>query len=96
MCYHNYSFFIGVGKNDASNCCSAMSFEATFKRCEELIAYGSEIGFNFSILDIGGGFPAHRHLQEDMTQLGVTINACVKELTTRYPHLNRIIAEPGT
>ena len=89
------SFLIGVGSDDASNSSSMKLFEDTFKLCEQLINYGSEIGFQFSILDIGGGFSGHPHLQEGLTELSGTINTCVDELAIKYPHLNRIIAEPG-
>ena len=56
--------------------------------------YGKKIGFDLTLLDIGGGFPGHHGSEDDFKKLSTAINSSL----LKYFNDDRItvIAEPGT
>ena len=62
----------------------------------ELFVYGSQIGYQFSLLDIGGGFPGDKRSKEVFHRVTSAINSTLETLFSpdTYPGL-RVIAEPG-
>ena len=62
----------------------------------ELFAYGSQIGYQFSLLDIGGGFPGDKRSREVFHRVTSAINSTLETHFSpeTYPGL-RVIAEPG-
>ena len=62
----------------------------------ELFVYGSQIGYQFSLLDIGGGFPEDERSREVFLRVASAINSILDTLFSpeTYPGL-KIIAEPG-
>lgn len=56
-----------------------------------LFQYGAELGYNFTVLDIGGGFPESEHAFRE-TATGVMKS--VAKFTARYPK-TEVITEPG-
>ena len=61
-----------------------------------MFAYGSQIGYCFSLLDIGGGYPGESTAKELLHKMTTTINSALKTYfsTEAYPDL-RVIGEPG-
>ena len=92
--FPSYSFHLGVGV-DGSGCSSSSSYIATLTLCEELIGYGAEIGYEFTVIDIRGGYSGHLHLLKGVEELSPSINARVDEIVRKYPHISKVIAEPG-
>ncbi len=60
----------------------------------ELFEYGYEIGYKFSLLDIGGGFPGNKDSKEVFQRIAGAINASLDSLFKSFPGLT-VIAEPG-
>lgn len=62
----------------------------------ELFQHGQSIGFDFTLLDIGGGFPGTKDSGPLFTEVASSINQFLSKLfnTSTYPKL-KIIAEPG-
>ena len=62
----------------------------------ELFQYGADIGFDFSLLDIGGGFPGTKDSSDLFTEVTSSINQSLQRLfsSSSYPRLT-VIAEPG-
>ena len=60
----------------------------------KVFEYGKSIGFNFTVLDIGGGFPGHFGSEETFEKIAFAINITLQK------HFSdekiRVIAEPGT
>ena len=52
------------------------------------------LGYNFSLLDIGGGFPGTRDSGELFEKMAATITSSLSRHFSAYPGV-RIIAEPG-
>ena len=91
--YWVYSFHIGIGADDVATGL-ASSFVATIHAAEKVISYGEELGFKFSILDIGGGFTGHLDQFDNLRKWSVSVNECVEEVMAKHPML-QFIAEPG-
>lgn len=54
-----------------------------------------QLGYNFSLLDIGGGFPGTRDSGELFEKMAATITSSLsRHFSAAYPGV-RIIAEPG-
>ena len=64
--------------------------------CAEMFRYGASIGYDFTLLDIGGGYPGEKGSDELFGLVATAINEALNEYfnTLEYPHLG-IIAEPG-
>ena len=88
------SFHLGIGV-DGISCSSAASYLENLKLSEKLVSYGESIGFEFTTLDLGGGFAGHSYCIENVRELSVSINKALDEICRSHPTLNNIIAEPG-
>ena len=64
--------------------------------CAEMFEYGASIGYSFTLLDIGGGYPGEKGSEELFKKVTCAINQALREHfgPSKYPHLD-IIAEPG-
>lgn len=84
------SFHIG------SLCTSPSAYQDALARCAELFSYADSIGYNFTLLDIGGGFLGQKRTDTLFENLSVGIaESLIKNFSSsKYPDLN-IIAEPG-
>lgn len=51
---------VGVSFHVGSGCQDARAFEAAITDARTVFNIGESLGFNFTILDIGGGFPGHK------------------------------------
>jgi ornithine decarboxylase len=83
------SFHIGSSNEDYEAYCRAIH------RARRLFDEAEEIGFKFTFLDIGGGFPGHNF--EAINSFSTYINSSLDEEfpAHEFPDL-RIISEPGT
>ena len=61
----------------------------------EVFEYGKKLGYHFSLLDIGGGFPGTRGSEQLFEKMAAAINDSVSRHFSAYPGL-KVIAEPGT
>ncbi|XP_064382194.1 ornithine decarboxylase-like [Halichondria panicea] len=82
------SFHVGSGSQ------SPRAYELALKMSAELFEYGYEIGYQFSLLDIGGGFPGNKGSTEVFQRVASTINSSLDSLFSSFPGLT-VIAEPG-
>ena len=83
-----YSFHVGSGS------LSPRAYELALKMSAELFEYGYKIGYQFSLLDIGGGFPGDKGSKEVFQRVASAINSSLDSLFSSFPGLT-VIAEPG-
>lgn len=77
------SFHIGSGANDPQ------AFVRAIAAARTVFDMSADMGFEFSVLDIGGGFTAG-----NITAMAPHINCAVAEFNQTYPNVS-VIAEPG-
>lgn len=53
---------VGICFHVGSGCMDPPVFQRAIETCRELFDYAASIGFVFSLLDIGGGFPGHKDI----------------------------------
>lgn len=82
-----YSFHVGSG------CLDEHAFEDAVVRAREAFDIGQALGFDFSLLDVGGGFPG-ADVQDGITfeKVAAVLGPAVDTL---FPPNVRVIAEPG-
>ncbi|XP_064382190.1 antizyme inhibitor 2-like isoform X2 [Halichondria panicea] len=83
VCFH-----VGTGSQ------SSRAYELALKMSVELFEYGYEIGYQFSLLDIGGGFYGDRGSKDVFQRVASAINSSLDSLFSSFPGLT-VIAEPG-
>lgn len=85
---------IGVSFHVGSLCDDPESYTSTIQTSRHLFDVARSVGFDFSILDIGGGFYGSTGTESSFYKMADGINKALEE------HFNdgrvRIIAEPGT
>ena len=70
------------------------TFSQAIKMAAKVFQYGQELGFHFTMLDIGGGFPGRTELQGLFLEIAGAVNKALDQHFSEYPEVN-IIAEPG-
>ncbi|XP_055623592.1 ornithine decarboxylase 1-like [Toxorhynchites rutilus septentrionalis] len=80
------SFHVGTGSSDHE------CFYGAIESARELFEFAKTIGFNFSLLDIGGGFPGDH--DKPINLYAETINSSLQRFFPVGSNV-RIIAEPG-
>ena len=60
------------------------------------MSFGEELGFTFTLLDIGGGFSYLPDMLDGIKKLSLELNKTIGEITTKHPSLERVVAEPGS
>ena len=80
-----------------SLCDSSFSYQDALARCAKLFEYAVTIGYSFTLLDIGGGFPGQKGTDTLFNELSTDIAEALSLhfMSPRYPNL-KIISEPGT
>lgn len=84
ICFH-----VGSGSKDSK------VYYRGIKMAKSLFDYAKTFGFEFTILDIGGGFPGAKHSMHNFNDIATCINAGLEEF---FPTSNsdvQIISEPG-
>lgn len=82
---------IGVSFHVGSGCEEPSVYRTALEDCRKVYDMAKEIGFNFSICDIGGGFPGDN--DDDFIKMASVINESIKEYFSNIEI--RFIAEPG-
>ncbi|KAK7504041.1 hypothetical protein BaRGS_00004773 [Batillaria attramentaria] len=85
---------VGISFHVGSGVAEAEAFSAAVKTAAGVFDTGAKMGFNFDLLDIGGGFPGHADAPITFEEIATVLN----ESLNKYfpPKRNvRIIAEPG-
>lgn len=89
---------IGVSFHVGSGCTDSSSFSDAIKRARDVFSEGEELGFKFTLLDIGGGFPGLSGVQNgvniEFEEIANVINYAYDEYFREYSDL-QLIAEPG-
>jgi len=82
------SFHVGSGVEEAE------AFSAAVEVAAQVFSAGQALGFDFNMLDIGGGFPGHDAAPITFEEIAGVLN---KALDKHFPAKRnvRIIAEPG-
>lgn len=86
---------IGVSFHVGSGCFDASAYSDALKQAKIVFNTAKELGFNFYLIDIGGGFPGHVESGEvPFEDMAAEIN---RELTESFSDIVglRVIAEPG-
>lgn len=83
---------IGISFHVGSGCSDYPIFATAIRICKDLFEYAENIGYNFSLLDIGGGF--HGDKGKTIDEVTTIIN---QALETYFPVESgvKIVAEPG-
>lgn len=84
---------IGVSFHVGSGCLDENAFADAVIRARKAFDIGQEMGFNFTLLDVGGGFPG-ADVQDGITfeKVAAVLGPAVD---TMFPPEVRVIAEPG-
>lgn len=90
LCGCNNSFHVGSG------CQTPAAYQNALELSSEIFKCASVVGYHFSLLDIGGGFPGDKGSSELFKKTTVAINTGLETYFSKedYPSL-KIIAEPG-
>lgn len=85
---------VGVSFHVGSGCEDAKTYHRAIKAARDLFDYAEQIGYNFDLLDIGGGFPGQKDAPLTLDETAAIINPA---LDSFFPITKgvRIIAEPG-
>lgn len=98
---------VGVSFHVGSGCQDPMAFDDAVRRAKKVFEEGARLGYRFTLLDVGGGFPGSekRHSSDDPDIHGkaegsVTFEAIAavlgKAIQAHFPDpAVRVIAEPG-
>jgi len=87
---------IGISFHVGSDCREPSSYIEPLQNAKSLFDYAKQIGYKFTFLDIGGGFPGRNSSLKLFENIGNTVNDQLGELfpPEKYPELE-VIAEPG-
>nr|XP_039257541.1 ornithine decarboxylase-like [Styela clava] len=87
---------IGVSFHVGSGCQDPTAFVKALQLARRVFDYGSSIGFDMNLLDIGGGFPGTNDVQLPVEEIALIVNATLSDLFSvpQFENL-KIIAEPG-
>ncbi|KAJ3339004.1 hypothetical protein HDU91_001083, partial [Kappamyces sp. JEL0680] len=83
---------IGISFHVGSGCYDASAFSDAVHLARKAFDIGSALGFNFSLLDIGGGFPGNSPTGLQFKDVAALLGPTIDEL---FPASVRVIAEPG-
>ncbi|ORY01069.1 Orn/DAP/Arg decarboxylase 2, partial [Basidiobolus meristosporus CBS 931.73] len=83
---------VGVSFHVGCMCFDSVSYERALIQAREVFDIGVTYGYQFKLLDIGGGFPGDLKYDGDFVDIANRINIGLKQL---FPSNIRVIAEPG-
>lgn len=83
---------IGVSFHVGSGCFDASSFTEAVQLARQAFDIGASLGFDFSLLDIGGGFPGNAAGGLQFASIAKVLGPAIDAL---FPLNVRVIAEPG-
>ena len=83
---------VGVSFHVGSGCYDAMAFREAVEGARFVFDLAEEVGYQFSLLDVGGGFPGNHSVDITFEAIAKVLNDAVTEMFP--PHIE-VIAEPG-
>ena len=83
-----FSFHVGSG------CQNASAYSKAIEMAHEVFEHGKGLGFKFTVLDIGGGFPGSSSTESLFQEVSTSIKTSLLKYFDNEPGL-RVIAEPG-
>lgn len=84
---------VGVNFHVGSQCTTPRSWDSAIQEAKKVFDYGREYGFEFDLINMGGGYPA-TYFNEVPT--AADIEGVAKESLARHlPNVKRIFIEPG-
>jgi len=83
---------VGISFHVGSGCMSVTSFEQAIRSAYKIFQEAEQIGYNFTMLDLGGGWPGTEDGKVSFTEIATHIRPILDEL---FPQTVEIIAEPG-
>ncbi|KAF0717492.1 Aste57867_2254 [Aphanomyces stellatus] len=85
---------VGVSFHVGSGCSDAAAYTDAVARARKVFDIGASLGFDFEVLDIGGGFPGDANAPISFEEIAHTLNGA---LTKHFPASSgvKIISEPG-
>ncbi|XP_013391343.1 ornithine decarboxylase isoform X2 [Lingula anatina] len=87
---------VGVSFHIGGVCFDSMAYQNTIRLCREIFDEAKAIGYNFSLLDIGGGFPGYAVKgKPTFADVAKDINTALDEYFPKEENVV-VIAEPGT
>ncbi|GIY35067.1 ornithine decarboxylase [Caerostris darwini] len=85
---------IGISFHVGGLCQNSHSYAATIRASRDVFELGKQLGFEFSMLDIGGGFTGSKGSEKLFNEISQVIKSNLKEYFSETDI--EIIAEPGT
>jgi len=85
---------VGVSFHVGSGCMSVDSFVAAIKSARKVFDEGTKVGFNFTTLDLGGGWPGSNTVKINFPRIANAIRPVLDDLFPVSSGIE-IIAEPG-
>jgi ornithine decarboxylase len=85
---------VGVAFHVGSGCYEANAYMAAVATARLVFDMAIEEGFQFSLLDIGGGFPGHKYAKLSFTEICAVLRPALDEYFPESMKV-RIIGEPG-
>jgi len=83
---------VGVSFHVGSGCMSVDSFISAIRSAHKVFQQGEELGFQFTLLDLGGGWPGTNDGRISFPSIANGIRPVIDDL---FPESIEIIAEPG-
>lgn len=83
---------VGVSFHVGSGCFDSMAFREACVRARKVFDEAEEIGFQMSLLDVGGGFPSNCKSLIPFEEIASVLGPAVDEF---FPPSVRVISEPG-
>jgi len=83
---------VGISFHVGSGCMSSQSFVAAIQSAHSIFKQAEEIGYQFSILDLGGGWPGVNDGRVNFANIANLIRPVIDDL---FPADIEVIAEPG-
>jgi len=83
---------VGISFHVGSGCMSVTSFEQAIRSAYKIFQEAKQIGYNFTMLDLGGGWPGTEDGKVSFTEIANHIRPILDNL---FPETVEIIAEPG-
>jgi len=83
---------VGISFHVGSGCMNPQSFVAAIQSAHSVFTQAEEVGFNFTVLDLGGGWPGVNDERVNFPDIANLIRPVIDDL---FPSHIEIIAEPG-
>nr|CAB3220013.1 ornithine decarboxylase [Phallusia mammillata] len=87
---------VGISFHVGSGCQDVNAFVKALQNSRKLFDYAKTVGYDFNLLDIGGGFPGTKDVDLTFEKITSVVNFQLHQLfpSKQFPHVN-VIAEPG-